>query len=163
MNKLKAQSSLPVRQAGKLKANLYFVIIAFCTLIVGGCVTIKEGARVVLGISTKEVEDARPRALKRTFDYDYDICYKETKQVLKDMGSYIYADNKDKKMIAIYVSYADTTTVGIFFNEIGQNSTQIEVASPSSFTRDTIAPKLFLGLEKAFQNESEGENSNAQE
>jgi hypothetical protein len=66
---------------------------------------------------------------------------------LKDIGAYIYAEDKKKDLIAIYVSENNTTPVGLFFQETDNLHTQIEISSPSSFARDLIAEKIFSNLE----------------
>ena len=59
------------------------------------------------------------------------------------MGSYIYTDDPKKNMLAIYVSEADTTPVGIFLKEMDASNTQIEISSPSTYAKELIAEKLF--------------------
>ena len=49
-------------------------------------------------------------------------------------------------MIAVYFSESDTTPIGIFFKEIGANTTQMEVSSPSSYAKELIAERLFSVL-----------------
>lgn len=147
-----------------MRKEVYLPIL--CVLfLVAGCTTasFKERIKRILGTSTQEIEEARVDALKRTYPRDYDTCYTKTKEILKTAGSYIYADDGTKQMLAIYVSSTDTTTVGIFFNRIAPDTTEIQVASPSSSTRDTLAAKLFSALDNSFKDVPKGENTNAQE
>ena len=116
-------------------------------LILSGCATITEGAKGFAGISTKILEDKRQDALKRTFNHDYSACYNKTKETLGVIGAYIYAENKKKNLIAVYVSDADTTPVGLFFKPIDNSNTQVEVSSPSTYAKELIAKKVFFGLE----------------
>ncbi|MDI6606544.1 MAG: hypothetical protein QME65_05345, partial [Candidatus Omnitrophota bacterium] len=78
----------------------------------------------------------------------YDICYNESKRILKEKGAYIYAEDPAKKMIAAYVSETDTTPVGVFFKAVDDSHTQVEVSSPSTFGKEYISGKLFLSLDK---------------
>jgi hypothetical protein len=135
----------------------YYLLLA--TL--GGCVTIKEAAKCVAGVSTKVLEDGRKDAIKKTFNCDHTTCYNKTLEKLKQIGTYIYAEDRKKQMIAIYVHKAtepetatneteftitDTTPVGIFFKEIDAKNTQIEVSSPCTYAKEFISTKIFSTL-----------------
>lgn len=130
-------------------------ISAFCIFNLLGCETLKkvgctvqEAAKGVIGISTKQIEEARKTASIKTFGYDYASCYKNTKEILKHIGAYIYCEDKNKKLIAFYVSSEDTTPVGIFFKAVDASKTQLEVASPSTSAKEAIAKNVFSSLEK---------------
>lgn len=136
--------------------SYYFII---CTLSLGflmaGCGTIKEGAKGIAGISTKALEDTRRDAISKTFNYDYGTCYKKTEEILKRIGSYIYAKDRKKDLIAVYVSSADTTPVGLFFSQIDARNTRIEVSSPSKYGKELISDTVFSSLEKSLHPEIE--------
>jgi len=124
-----------------------FVICVLSFVILSsGCATMRESAKGFLGVSTKALEDNRKSAIVKTVSLDYFTAYTKTTEVLKQIGSYVYAQGIDKHMIAIYVSDKDTTPVGIFFKEMGASSTQIEVSSPSTYAKESIAEKLFAAL-----------------
>jgi hypothetical protein len=132
-------------KGGQMKQILRYSAIAllgYCVIGLLGCAGIKEGIRGFWGISTKVLEDGRKDAVKKQFNYDFDACFKKVKETLKRNGSYIYAEDLNKKMIAIYLSEEDTTPVGIFFEEIDANNTQIEVSSPSTYAKESIAKVL---------------------
>jgi len=125
-----------------------------------GCANLKKGAVVtaegvteaakgVIGISTKEVEEARPDAIKKTVSLGFNDCYKKSLKVLQVIGTYVYAKDTKKKMIAFYLSEEDTTVAGIFFKEIDASTTEVEVSSPSTFAKESIAGKFFWRLEKS--------------
>jgi len=136
-----------------------FAICVFLSLIlINGCASIKETAKGFAGISTKELEAGRKSAIVKQFDYDYFTSFTKALDALKNMGSYIYAQDIKKHMIAIYVSESDTTPVGIFFKEISATSTQIEVSSPSTFTKEIISQKLFQALSEKSR-EKKGETN----
>lgn len=119
----------------------------FLFLSLFGCSTIKEAAKGIAGVSTKILEDGRKGAIRKTFNYDYNTCYNKVRGALKETGSYIYAEDPKKQMLAIYVSKTDTTAVGIFFKGIDTANTQIEVSSPSTYAKEHIANMLFSVLE----------------
>lgn len=119
---------------------------AFLIFSLFGCAQIKEGTKGFLGVSTDILEKGRVNAIKKEFDLDYNSCIAKSKQVLKNGEAYIYAEDLKKNMIALYVSEADTTPVGLFFKQIDATHTQIEVTSPSSYAKEFIAEMLVKGL-----------------
>jgi len=150
-----------------MKSNRFFIIVsAFCLLpvILSGCATLKEMGKGFAGVSTKVLEDTRKDALKRSFPLDYDSCYAKVKKILVKEGqgpvkegqepakegaaSYIYAEDAAKKMIAVYVSEADTTPVGIFFTVEGKDKTLVEISSPSVYAKEYIAKNIFSGIDE---------------
>ena len=124
------------------------ICVLLLVILLGGCSSMQEGTRGFLGVSTKVLEDGRQDAIKQTFRYDYDSCYNEALKILKktEVDTYIYAQDRKKGLIAVYLSETDTTPVGIFFLAINANNTQIEVASPATYAKESIANKLFSRL-----------------
>jgi hypothetical protein len=124
-----------------------------------GCATLKEVGKGFSGVSTKVLEDKRKDALKKSFALGYNDCYTKVKDILakdisgkEDNAPYIYSEDSRKKMMAIYVSQADTTPVGIFFTEVaGGASTLIEISSPSTYAKEEIANIIFTGIDKLVQ------------
>lgn len=148
-----------------MKRNSCFILattLCFLSAVLSGCATIKEMGKGFAGISTKVLEDTRKDALKKSFPLDYDSAYskvkkilrkegergKETKEIKEAEGSYIYAEDPAKKMIAVYVSETDTTPVGIFFTVEGKDKTLIEVSSPSVYAKEYIAKNIFTGIDE---------------
>lgn len=146
------------------KRQAWLLFIVFLLLVnLSGCATIKETAKCVAGVSTKVLEDGRKDAIKKTFNCDHNTCYNKALEKLKQIGTYIYAEDRKKQMIAVYVHKAtepetatseneftitDTTPVGIFFKEIDAKNTQIEVSSPSTSAKEFISTKIFSALER---------------
>jgi hypothetical protein len=131
------------------KKQIWLSIIGFglAVSLLVGCAKMKEAVRSAAGISTQEIESSRGKSIKKVFKYDYFTCYAKTQDALKRIGAYVYAEDKEKDLIAIYVSQKDTTPVGLFFQDIDNIHTQIEISSPSTFARDLIAEKIFANLE----------------
>ena len=158
-----------------MKKNIRFLLIAICCLlsvVLSGCVTIKEMSKGFMGVSTQVLEDKRKDALKKSFVLGYDDCYAKVKEILakdtlvKDASAedtldkqtntpYIYAEDTQKKMIAIYLSPTDTTPVGIFFTEEKGSNTLIEISSPSIYAKEEIANRIFVGLATNNQGQKE--------
>lgn len=126
-------------------AKCFLILLSF---FISGCATVIEGSKEFAGVSTKVLEENRKDAITKTFNCDYFTCYTRTSDILKHIGAYIYAQDIQKHMIAIYVSGQDTTPVGIFFKEIDGSHTQVEVTSPSTYAKELIVGRLFGALEK---------------
>lgn len=135
------------------------IFLAILTLLLSGCARVMdaaiEGAKGVAGISTEALEENRKNAIKKNFNYNSDICYNESKRILKNTGCYIYAQDPKKKMIAVYVSETDTTMVGVFFKVIDDFNTQVEVSSRSTFGKEFVSKRLFAGLENLSKKDEE--------
>lgn len=133
----------------RFSASNYFFICAFLAVIfVSGCASVKETAKGIIGVSTKELYKNRPQAIKKVFSCEYKVCYNETLKILKDTGAYLYAVDVPNNMAAAYVSQADTTPVGVFFKKLDAADTQIEVSSPSKYAKELIAKNIFTKLDK---------------
>ncbi|MCX5708509.1 MAG: hypothetical protein NTY14_06025 [Candidatus Omnitrophica bacterium] len=116
---------------------------------VSGCgVGMKESLRGVAGVSTKVLEDNLSGADSKEFDLAYDAVYSQVQKIVKEIGAYVYAVDKSKNLIAIYVTEEDTTPVGIFFKGLDNNKTRVSISSPSKFAKEIISGKIFSGLEK---------------
>ncbi len=130
-----------------MRSFLTVFVFYLCISFFIGCARVTEVAKGMAGVSTKELERARKFAIAKNFNYDYFTCYTKTLDILKQIRAYIYVQNIKKHMIAIYVSQNDTTPVGVFFQEKGVSSTQIEVSSQSTYARERVANRLFTILE----------------
>lgn len=138
------------------------LLFAICYMLIvnlAGCAMVIEGAKGIAGVSTKSLEEKRKEAIVRTFDCDCDSCFDKTRKILKNIGAYIYALDKKKQMIAVYVSEEDTTPVGIFFKALDKAKTQVEVSSPSTYGKEFISSKLFSVLDKPLEHPEEERKS----
>jgi hypothetical protein len=116
---------------------------------VSGCgVGMKESLRGVAGISTKVLENNLSSADSKEFNLDYDAVYSKALKIIKEIGAYIYAVDKSKDLVAIYVTEDDTTPVGVFFKAVDSTKTRVLISSPSKFAKELISGKIFSGLEK---------------
>jgi hypothetical protein len=143
-----------MNEGGPMRRNMRFIIVItgyLLSIVLLGCATVKEMGRGFVGVSTQVLEEKRKSALKKSFALDYDGCYVKVKEILKgsekEKESPIYAQDAQKKMIAVYFTQADTTPVGIFFTREAENKTLIEVASPSIYAKEEIAHKIFTGID----------------
>ncbi len=125
------------------------VCVAGMLFALGGCASLKEGARGFAGVSTRALEEFRNEAAVKEFVMEYDACYNKASKILTRIGTYAYARRRD--MIAVYLSETDTTPVGVFLTQLGPAHTRLEVSSPSSFARDKVSGVLFALMEKPLE------------
>jgi len=116
-------------------------LLSYWVILSAGCACLKEGTRGFLGISTREIENARDKAIVRIVDYDYNSCFKMVEARLAEIESYIYTKRRD--LIAVYISPTDTTPAGVFFREVDGQKTELSIASPAADTREYLAEKIF--------------------
>jgi hypothetical protein len=122
------------------------IMLAFCcVLIFCGCASFREGMKGFLGISTKDIEDSKDKAIVKIVDCDFSSCYQRVEEILSEIGSHIYSKRKD--LIAVYISQTDTTPAGIFFKQINEYKTELSIASPAKDTKEYLAVKIFPALE----------------
>ncbi|MDD5255416.1 MAG: hypothetical protein PHR11_05125 [Candidatus Omnitrophica bacterium] len=127
----------------------YAAVIIVGLACASGCAGVTEGLKGFAGVSTKILEEKRPEALRKSFAMDYESCYNKTEKILRRINSYIYARTPD--MFAVYVSEADTTPVGIFLSSQPAGLVLVEVSSPSTFAKETLAKTIFADMEKPLE------------
>lgn len=131
----------------KQERSAYRVLFIICFFVSGisisGCASIKEGTKCLIGVSTKVLEDGRKTAVSKSFNYDYKTSYAKVNDALSAIKAYYYKKDYKRHMIAVYFSHTDTTPVGLFFKEIDANNTLIEVSSPSTFAKESVAKRVF--------------------
>jgi len=132
------------------------VFIVTACLLLSGCATRKpsfetwqwapktwEGPlKMVMGTSTRAVEEARPQAIAKIYPYDYNTTYGRVERLLNRMPKVkVYAKTND--MIALYYIDPNTTPVGVFFTEKDASHTRVAVASPGLDAKEWIAKNVF--------------------
>ena len=130
----------------RLKYLAWIFVLSFVVSSLTGCARTKEAARGILGISTKNLEDLRPEAIKETIYADLDTCYTNSLEILQSSNSYVYTQDRKKGLIAVYLSETDTSPVGIFFTEIDNRNTLVEISSPSLYAKESVATELLSKL-----------------
>ena len=135
------------------KISLAVLLLVGLILGILGCAGVGEGLRGIAGVSTRELEKARPEAIVRNFDCDLATCVRLAEETLSRIKTHTYAKRQD--LIAVYVSQTDTTPVGVFFKAVEPNKTEVAVSSQSTYAKELIASSLFAGIDKALHPEAE--------
>ncbi len=156
-----------------IRGSCGLILIACCLL--SGCAAVQEAGRGFAGVSTRILEDKRKEALRESFPLDYNTCYARVKDILGEKVmmkqgeeeiescSYIYAEDPQQKMIAIYLSETDTTPVGIFFVEDGRGRTMVEISSPSTYAKENIAGRVFNGIREQLKTDRQEKKTDVKE
>lgn len=119
-----------------------FIVFVGCVLLSGCAASQIEMTRDVIGNSIKDVEASRKDAVSKEFDHDYMACYSKIEKLLGKMPhTSIYFEDED--VIAVFYMNPNTTPVGIFFTDIGNGRTKVEVSSPATGARDWVAKNIF--------------------
>lgn len=122
-------------------------LLAGCGLLsLSGCASMKEAGRGIAGTSTKILEESRADALKKKFNSDDRAVTLRVKESLKKTGCYIYRQEPDKGLIAVYLSEADTTPVGVFLKLLDSGATLVEISSPSTYAKEFLMEKISQDL-----------------
>ncbi|MEA3485378.1 MAG: hypothetical protein U9R03_01580 [Candidatus Aerophobetes bacterium] len=113
-----------------------------------------EVTKQIIGISTKSLEKEQPGGESKVFDCNYNFCYEETLEVLKEMGVYVFLENKKEHSIIamnfdkIFKKCINTTEVGIFFKEMENEQTKIDVTCANPNLVKFASEEIFSRLKK---------------
>ncbi len=110
-----------------------------------------EIAKTIWGSSTRALEQARDNAITKTYDKPYWDCVRSAIAVCKKHWVIFKKDEIKGYMVVMGVhGCVSTTEIGIFFDELSDNQTRIEISSLSTNAKRTVAKGLFHGLDIAF-------------
>lgn len=110
-----------------------------------------EITKTLWGSSTRVLEQARDKAVMKTYDKPYWDCVRSADDFVKKHWVVFKKDEIKGYMVVMGVKGAvNTTEVGIFFNKLSDNQTRIEISSLSTNAKRKVAKDLFHGLDIAF-------------
>ena len=130
-----------------LKLFMVILVMGF-----GGCAILQEFPKTLWGSSTRVLEEARSNAITKTYDQDYWKCLRATIDFLNKKKYVIFKEDDVHAYLVVMgiPGSVDTTEVGIFFVEINDHQTRIELSSLSTNAKRLLAKPLFHGLDIAF-------------
>ena len=111
-----------------------------------------ELGKTIWGSSTRALEAARDRAITRTYDKPYWDCVRSAKAVV-DQKKWVMFKKDERKGYMVLMGVkgcVDTTQIGVFFVELSDTKTRVEISSLSSNAKRKVAQGLFHGLDIAF-------------
>ena len=137
-----------------------FLLIVAIVLICSSCASLNNGAsdtlevgKTVWGSSTRALEQARDKALTKTYDKPYWDCVRSAIDVVDKKNHWVIFKKDEIKGYLVIMGVkgsVNTTEIGIFFDELSDAQTRIEVSSLSTNAKRMVSQALFRGLDIAF-------------
>lgn len=131
--------------------------IVLMGMFLGGCASIVETGKVILGTSIRGLEDARVDAARATFSCTFDECFDAVldlqRSKMVEGGHFeVFRRNRLKGYLVVMgiKGNINTTEVGIFFSSRGYAVTVVEISSLSSSAERKVAEVVLAHLEKRF-------------
>jgi len=123
-----------------------------CASLNNGVKNTIEVGKTLWGSSTRALEQARDKAVTRTYDKSYWDCLRSAIDVVKKKKWVIFKKDEIHGYVIVMgvKGCVNTTEIGIFFDELSDNQTKIEVSSLSTNAKRKVAKALFHGLDIAF-------------
>ena len=111
-----------------------------------------EIGKTVWGSSTRALEAARDRAISKTYDKPYWDCVRSAIAVAGKQHWVIFKKDEIKGYMVLMgvKGCVNTTEIGVFFEELSDDQTRIEIASLSTNAKRKVAKFLFHGRDIAF-------------
>ncbi len=141
--------------------QLRYILVLGIAVSFMGCSQAMETGKSVWGSSTAALEQARVNALRRTYVCTMDECFDavlslaNNEEALKpETEKFFDVFLKDRRKAHIVVmgiaGNVNTTEVGIFFDDMGQDTIRIEISSLSSSAKTKVARAIFEELDLRF-------------
>lgn len=143
------------------------VLMTVLAVMLSGCAGLKDVPATVWGSSTRVLEDKRGNAMSKTYEKGYWEVFRTAVKVLEKKRFVIFKKDEVRGlMIVMGVPGAvNTTEVGVFFVELNEQQTRVELTSLSTNAKRRLAKSLFNGIDVAFglAKDEEQEGFNADE
>ena len=136
----------------------FFIIVAI-VFACSSCVSLHQAGgntvefgKTIWGSSTRALEAARDKAITKTYGKSYWDCVRSAKAVVDQKKWVIFKKDEFKGYMVLMgvKGCVDTTQIGVFFVELSDDKTRIEISSLSSNAKRKVAQALFHGLDIAF-------------
>ncbi len=111
-----------------------------------------EIAKTIWGSSTRPLEEARNKAITKTYNKPYWDCVRSAIAVVGKKHWVIFKKDEIKGYMVVMGVHGcvNTTEIGIFFDQLSVNQIRVEVSSLSTNAKRKVAQGLFHGLDIAF-------------
>jgi hypothetical protein len=137
--------------------RIFLAIVAVC--LCSSCATLQNTAgntvevgKTIWGSSTRALEQARDKAITKTYEKSYWDCVRSAIAVVKKKNWVIFKKDEIKGYMVIMgvKGCVNTTEIGVFFDELSDTQTRIEISSLSTNAKRKVAQGLFHGIDIAF-------------
>ena len=127
-------------------------ICSSCSTLNNGLDNTVEFGKTLWGSSTRALEKARDRAITKTYDKTYWDSVRHAIEVVGKQHWTIFKKDEVNGYIVVMgvKGCVNTTETGIFFDELSDTQTRIEVSSLSTNAKRKVSKALFHGLDIAF-------------
>lgn len=118
-----------------------------------GCASLLDAPKNVVGMSTRDMEDARTKSVYQTYGCRFSDCFAAVTDCAQKAKYVIFSQNEVRGLVVLMgvPGYVDTTEVGVFLTQLPeQQGVKVEVASRSSPAKRVVAQILFGELGKKF-------------
>lgn len=131
------------------------MLILVGVLFFSSCTVVDSGVelgKTIWGSTTRVLEQARANALAKTYDKGYWDCIRASLDVIEKQGYVIFKKDEIKGYIVLMGIHGavNTTEVGVFFVELSDTQTRVELSSLSTHAKRIAAKALFHGLDISF-------------
>ncbi|MBF0571913.1 MAG: hypothetical protein HQL12_08610 [Candidatus Omnitrophica bacterium] len=128
------------------------VLSSSCTVLEHGADNTVEFGKTIWGSSTRALEEARVKAITKTYNKTYWDCVRSAIAVIGNKKWVIFKKDEIKGYVVVMgvTGCVNTTEIGIFFDELSDTQTRIEISSLSTNAKRKVAKGLFHGLDIAF-------------
>jgi len=111
-----------------------------------------EISKTLWGSSTRALEQARDNAITKTYDKSYWDCVRSAIDLAAKEHWVIFKKDEIKGYMVVMgvKGSVNTTEIGVFFDELSDTQTRIQISSLSTNAKRKVAKELFHGLDIAF-------------
>ncbi|MDP8298333.1 MAG: hypothetical protein P9L88_00275 [Candidatus Tantalella remota] len=123
--------------------SAYISIVLLTALSVSSCASSIPASLV--GINIRDLESARADGRIETVSLSYNDAYNKVMDIIKDNKLVVFRSSKKAKYIVFIglPNQTNTTRVGVFFESISDNNTEITVSSLSDTALEKAAAIIF--------------------
>ncbi len=128
--------------------STFIACLALISLTLSGCASTDYNLTSLAGINVRDLEAAKDQGRSRTFEMGYEDAFNRTIAVLEREKLTTFRSSKRKGYIVAmgFPEQIDTTRVGIFFDAVSENSTEITLSSLSGTAVSKAENIIFSGL-----------------
>ena len=119
---------------------------------IAGCAGLMDVPKTILGSTTRVLEEARINAITKTYEKGYWDCFKAALSVVEKKKYVLFQKDEVRGFMVIMgiPGSVDTTEVGVFFVELNDHQTRIELSSLSTNAKRVLSKHLFHGIDVVF-------------
>lgn len=136
----------------ELELNEFLVLLMALalpfSLMLNGCASLKETGKKVWGSSMEHLEAKRAEGLSETFALTLDEAFSRAELAITKSGAEVYLKDEARGYMAAqkFFGHVDTTQAGIFFTQLSDGTTKVEVSSLSPYLVEDVAAMVFDAL-----------------